>query len=88
MGDDDDARISRPFNILNDLAKGQNLMMDIMWKIASNSLGGPTKQNQNGERISNNGEGSHSRTTMQSHPHLYTKSSRPTMPQFLGNDAT
>jgi hypothetical protein len=33
-------------------------------------------------------KGSHSRTTMQSHPHLYTKTSRPTMPQFLGSDAT
>jgi hypothetical protein len=51
-------------------------------------LTGTTKQNQNGDGGSNNGEGNHSRITMQSHPHLYTKSPRPTIPQFLGNEAT
>jgi hypothetical protein len=60
--------------------------MDLMGKLSKNSLEGPTKQNQNGDGGSNNGEDSHSRTTMQIHPHLYTKSPRPTMPQFLGND--
>ena len=88
MGNDDDARISSLFNILSDLAKGQKLMMNLMGQLDSNSLGGPTKQNQNGERSSKNGEGSHSRTTMQSHPHLYTKTTRNTMPRFLGSDAT
>jgi hypothetical protein len=70
----------------NDLAKDQKVMMDLMGQLAKNSLEGPMKQNQNSDGGSNNGEGSHSRTTMQSHPHLYTKSPRPTMPQFLGND--
>jgi hypothetical protein len=72
MGEEDDAEINSLFNILNDLAKGQKAT---------------TKQNQNGDGGSNNEEGNHSRTTMQSHPHLCTKSPRPTMPQFLGNEA-
>jgi hypothetical protein len=61
-------------------------MMDLMGQFAKNSLEGTTKQNQNGDGGSNNGEGNHSHTTMKIHPHLYTKSPRPTMPQFLGNE--
>jgi hypothetical protein len=64
MGDDNDARINSLFHILNDLAKGQKMMMDLMGQLASNTLGSQTKQNHNGERSSNNGEGSHSLTTM------------------------
>jgi hypothetical protein len=64
MGEEDDTRINSLFNILNDLAKGQKAMMDLMGQLAKNSLEGPTKQNQNGDGGSNNGEGSHSRTTM------------------------
>jgi len=59
MEDEDDARTNNLFHILNYLSKGQKMMMDLMGQLASNSLGGPTKQNQNGERPSNNGEGSH-----------------------------
>jgi hypothetical protein len=87
MGEEDDARINNLFNILNDLAKSQKIMMDLMGQLAKNSLEGPMKKNHNGDGVSKNGEGSHSRTTIQSHPHLYTKSPRSTMPQFLGNDA-
>jgi hypothetical protein len=86
MGEEDDTRINSLFNILNDLAKGQKAMMDLMGQFAKNSLKGTTKQNQNGRGGSNNGEGSHSSTTMQSQPHLYTKSPRPTISQFLGNE--
>jgi hypothetical protein len=63
-------------------------MMDLMGQMAVNTMGSQDKQNHNGERDSNNGEGSHSRTIMQSHPHLYTRTPRPTMPQFLDNDAS
>jgi hypothetical protein len=86
MGEEDDTRINSLFNILNDLAKGQKAMMDLMGQLAKNLLEGQTKQNHNGDGGSNNGEGSHSCTTLQSHPHLYTKSPRPTMPQFLWNE--
>jgi hypothetical protein len=86
MGEEDDARINSLFNILNDLAKGQKVMMDRIGQLAKYSLEGPTKKNQNGDGGSNNGDGIYSCTTMQSHPHLYTKSPRPIMPQFLGND--
>ena len=78
MGEEDDAKINNLFNILNDLEKGKKVMMDLMRKLAKNSLEGPMNQNRNGDGGSNNGEGRHSCTTMQSHPHLYTKSPRPT----------
>jgi hypothetical protein len=47
-----------------------------------NTMGIQDKKNHNGEMDSNNGEGIHSHTTMQSHPHLYTRTPRPTMPLF------
>jgi hypothetical protein len=87
MGEEYDVRIKNMFNILNDLAKGQKFMMDLVGQLAKNSLEGPMKKNQNGDGGSNNGEGIHSCTTIESHPHFYTKSPRPTLPQFLGNDA-
>jgi hypothetical protein len=86
MGEEDDARINSLFNILNDLAKGQKAMIDLIGKFVKNMLEGTKKQNQNGDGGSNNGEVIHSRTTMQSHHHLYTKSPRPIMPQFWGNE--
>jgi hypothetical protein len=86
MGEEGDPRIGSLFQIMNDLAKGQKLMMDLLGQLAVNTIEGPSKQNQNGEKGSNNGEGSHSCTTMQSHPHLYTKTPRPTMPQFLSGE--
>jgi hypothetical protein len=85
-GGEDDTRINSLFNILNDLAKGQKAMVDLMGKFAKNSLESTTKQNHNGDGGSNNGEGKNSCTTMQSHLHLYTKSPKPTMPQFLENE--
>ena len=45
MGEEDDTRINSLFNILNDLAKGQKTMMDLMGQFAKNSLEGTTKQN-------------------------------------------
>jgi hypothetical protein len=46
MGEEDDATINNTlFNILNDLDKGQKVMMDLMGQLAKNSLEGPTKQN-------------------------------------------
>jgi hypothetical protein len=74
--------------VVTDIHLDQKAMVELMGKLAKNSLEGPMKQNQNGDGGSNNGEGRHSRTTMQSHPHLYTKSTIATMPQFLGNDVT
>jgi len=40
MGEEDDTRINSLFNILNDLAKGQKAMMDLMGQLAKNSLEG------------------------------------------------
>jgi hypothetical protein len=73
---------------LNDLARGQKEMMDLMGKMAVNTMGSQDKKNNNGERNYTNEEGIHSHTTMQSHPHLYTRTPRPTMSQFLHNDAS
>jgi hypothetical protein len=86
MEEEYDAWINNLFNILNDLAKGQKFMMDLVGQLAKHSLEGPMKKNQNGDGGSNNGEGIHSCTTIESHPHLYTKSPRPIMPQFWGNE--
>ena len=86
MGEEGDTQIGILFPMMNDLAKGQKLMMDLLGQLAIHTIEGPSKQNQNGEKGSNNGEGSHSRTIMQSHPHLYTKTPRPTMPQFLSGE--
>jgi hypothetical protein len=72
--------------MMNDLAKGKKMMMDLLGKLALNTIEGQPKKIQNGERHSNNGEGTHSRTTMQSHPHLYTKTPKPTMPQFFNGE--
>jgi len=62
------------------------MMMDLLGQLALNTIEGQPKTNQNGERGSNNGEGTHSRTAMQNHPHLYTKTPGPTMPQFLSGE--
>ena len=62
--EEDDTKINSLFNILNDLAKGQKAMMELMGKFAKNLLEGTTKKNQNGDGGSNNGEGIHSCTTM------------------------
>jgi len=43
MGEEDDTMINTLFNILNDLAKSQKAMMDLMGQLAKNSLEGPTK---------------------------------------------
>jgi hypothetical protein len=51
MGEEDDAKINSLFNILNDLAKGQKFMMDLMGQLAKNSLEGPMKQNHNGDGV-------------------------------------
>jgi hypothetical protein len=83
MGEEEDPQIGSLFQMMNDLAKGQKMMMDLLGKLALNTIEVKPKTNQNGERGSNNGEGTHSWITMQSHPHLYTKTPRPTMSQFL-----
>jgi hypothetical protein len=80
-------KISTVFSTLNDFSRGQKEMMDLMGKMEINTMGSQDKKNHNGERDFNNGDGNHSRTTMQSHPHLYTRTPMPTMPQFLDNDA-
>jgi hypothetical protein len=88
MSDKDEHDFNSLLSALNDLARGQKAMMDLMGQMAVNTMGSQDKKNHNGERNSTNGEGIHSRTTMQSHPHLYTRTPRPTMPQFLDNDAS
>ena len=88
MSDKDEQDFSSLLSTLNDLAQGQKAMMDLMGKMAVNTMWSQDKKNHNGERNSTNGEGIHSRTTMQSHPHLNTNTPRPIMPQFLDNDAS
>ena len=51
---------------------------------------GPTPHSPlfpNSDRVSTNNSREHLHTNMQSHPHIYTKPSRPTMPQFLDSPA-
>jgi hypothetical protein len=88
MGDDDKTTFNSLISALNDLAKGQKEML-----AAINMLADKPGESQN--NLSNNGEGGshdggrvHARTTMQSHPHLYSGSTRPTLPQFLDNTTT
>ena len=88
MGDQDNPEYNSVVNILNDLAKGQKMMLDLMGQLASHSLEGLQKKELHNGEGSNNGEGSHARTTMHSHPHLYSGSQRPTMPQFLDGAGT
>ena len=88
MGDQENHEFNSLVNILNDLAKGQKTMMELMGQLASHSLEGSHKKETSNDEGSHNGEGSHARTTMQSHPHLYSGSQRPTMPQFLDGVVT
>ena len=60
----DERTFNRLLSALNDLAKGQKAMMDLMGQLAVNTMGSQDKQNHNGEMYFNNGEGIHSRTTM------------------------
>jgi hypothetical protein len=87
MSEKDKHAFNNLLSALNDLSRGQKAMMDLMGQMAINTMGSQDKKNHNGERDSNNGEGRHSHTTMKSHPHLYTRTPKPTMPQFLDNDA-
>ena len=64
MGDQDNQEFNSVVNILNDLAKGQKMMMELMGQLASHSLEGSQKKEINNSEGSNNGEGSHARTTM------------------------
>jgi hypothetical protein len=50
--------------MMNYLAKGQKLKMDLLGQLAVKTIEGPSKQKHNGEKGSNNGEGSHSCTTI------------------------
>jgi len=43
VGKEDDTKINNFFNILNDLGKGQNAMMELMGQFAKNLLEGTTK---------------------------------------------
>ena len=70
MSDKDEPTFSSLLSALNDLAKGQKTMIDLMGQLVVNTMGSHDKQTHNSERDSNNREGSHSHTTMQSHPHL------------------
>ena len=64
------------------------MMLDLMRQPASHTLEGLQKKEVHNSEGANNGEGSHARTTMHSHPHLYSRSQRPTMPQFLDGAGT
>ena len=71
-------------NALNDLDKGQKEVLNAINKLADKP--GQYQNNQqinNGDRVSTSGSESHAHTAMQSNSHIYSKSSKPTMPQFL-----
>ena len=91
MGDGEEVAFNNFINALNDLAKGQKEIMEFMGRIAKKGLGNhnehQTSWNNNAEGGSNSGNEIHSCTNMQSHPHLYSRTSRPTLPQFLHNQA-
>jgi hypothetical protein len=56
MGEEGDPQIVSLFQIMNGLAKGQNMMMDLLGQLEVNTIERLSKQNQNGENGSNNGE--------------------------------
>ena len=74
MGDQENHEFNSLVNILNDLAKGQKTMMELMGQLATHSLDGSHKKETSNDEGSHSGDGSHARTTMQSHPHLYSGS--------------
>lgn len=93
MGDKEHQEFNSLISILNDLAKGQKVMMELMGKLTDSGgstqipLGEQQKKGPINDEGSNNAECSHARKTMQNHPHIYNKTSRPTMTQFL-NETT
>ena len=73
-------------NSLNDLAKGQKEMLHAINRLANKQGQAHNKlQVTQGNKVSTSNSGRHEYTTMQNTPHIYNKTSRPTMPQFMEN---
>ena len=83
MGDDEKTTFNSLISALNDLAKGQKEMLAAINRLADKPGESQNNLSNNGEGGSHDGGRVHARTTMQSHPHLYSGSTRPTLPQFL-----
>lgn len=83
MGDQDNAAFNSLIRALNDLAKGQKEMLAAINRLADKPGESPNNLSNNGKGGSNNGNGTHAHTSMQSHPHLYSRTSRPSIPLFL-----
>jgi hypothetical protein len=83
MGEEEDPRIGSLFQMMNNLAKGQKMMMDLLGQLELNTIEGQPKTNQNGERGSNNGEGLILALSCRA---TLTYTPRPTMPQFLSGE--
>jgi len=80
-------------SVLNNLAKGQKVMVELVGKLTNKEgsteiqMGEQHKKDPINGEGSNSGEASCACTIVQSHPHIYSRASRPTMPQFL-NETT
>jgi hypothetical protein len=83
MEDQDKAAFNNLISALSDLARGQKEVLAAINRLADKPGVSQNNLSNNVEGGSNNGNGSHARTTMQSHPHLHSRTPRPTIPQFL-----
>lgn len=88
MGDDDKTAFNSLISALNELAKGQKEMLAAINRLADKPGESQNNLSNNGEGGSHDGGRVHAWTTMQSHPHLYSGSTRPTLPQFLDGTST
>ena len=59
MGDQENHEFNSLVHILNDLARGQKSMMELMGQLAIHSLEGSHKKETSNDEASHSGEGSH-----------------------------
>ena len=88
MEDDDKIAFNRLISALNDLAKGQKEVLSAINRLVDKPGKNQNNRSSYGIVGSTSGNGSHVDTTMQSHSHLPSTSSRPMMQPFLDSPTT
>ena len=79
MAEEDKTTFNSLISAIKELTTRQKEMMSTFRQMAEKN--GPTPHSPlflNSDRVSTNSSGEHLHTNMQSHPHIYTKPSRPT----------
>ena len=88
MVEDDKTTFNSLILAIKELTTGKKEMMSTFRQMTEKK--GPTPHSPlfpSSDRVSTSSNGEHLHTNMQSHPHIYNKLSRPTMPQFLDSTA-